>query len=350
MKALKIILGVVVGIIVIILAIGLSAPKKAVVERSVNIAAPASTVWNNVKSLEAQHNWSPWAKRDTGMTISYKGETGKVGSKYTWQGNEQVGQGYQTITAINDGNRIEQDLVFTGDWESEAVVWIEVMENGEEQKVTWGFKTEYDFVSSIFMMFMDMESFLGKDFSEGLGYLKDICEKQAMNEASAPKTEEFTVNGIKITELQFGPKTYISHKETVKFPDIQAFFAKYLPEIMGNIQAAGYELDGMPSAIYYNWDEENQQTEVAAAIPIKGLGVQMGGYETITVHPGLACQVQHYGSYDSLSTVHGAIETHLANRTLTGTIAIEEYVTDPTTVKDLNELLTVVTYPITTVE
>ena len=349
MKVLKIIIGIVVALIAIFVVMGIMAPKETTIERSISISAPANVVWNNVKSLEAQHDWSPWARRDPNITITYDGIEGQVGSKYTWKGNKDVGEGYQSIIAVEDGHKIEQDLNFTGEWESHADVWLTVEPAGEEQKVTWGFHTEYGFVSATFMMMMDMDGYLSKDFDEGLGYLKEICEKQAAA-APADKSETFEVDGFTITEKEFGPKTYLSHKETVKFADLPAFFAKHYGEIMAAVLGAGYELDGMPSAIYYNWDVENEQTEVAAAIPVKGLGIQMDGFTTITVHPGLACQVEYYGVYDSLGNVHMALEKHMNSRTITGSIAIEEYVTDPSTETDPSKILTLVTYPLGTVE
>jgi effector-binding domain-containing protein len=305
-------------------------------------------IWENVKSLEAQHGWSPWAKRDPEMKTTYEGETGQVGSKYSWTGNEEVGSGYQSITAVNEGSRIEQDLVFTAPWESEAKVWIDLLEDGEGQKVTWGFKTEFGFITSVFMLMNDMDAQLGPDFEEGLGYLKEICESQA----DAPSgdelpTQEYVVDGQTIIETQFGPRTYLTVRDEVKFEDLPKFFEDNYGKIMENVLGAGYEMDGMPSAIYYVWDEENGKADVAAAIPLKSLGVEMEGFESITIEPGLACQIEFMGSYDSLKTPHMALDKHIKEKGFNFSVGIEEYVTDPATVKDESEIKTLITYPVT---
>lgn len=348
MKAVKIILGIVIALVAVVVILGIMAPKEAIVERSTTINAPAHVIWENVKSLEAQHGWSPWAKRDPEMKTTYEGETGQVGSKYSWTGNEEVGSGYQSITAVNEGSRIEQDLVFTAPWESEAKVWIDLLEDGEGQKVTWGFKTEFGFITSVFMLMNDMDAQLGPDFEEGLGYLKEICESQA----DAPSgdelpTQEYVVDGQTIIETQFGPRTYLTVRDEVKFEDLPKFFEDNYGKIMENVLGAGYEMDGMPSAIYYVWDEENGKADVAAAIPLKSLGVEMEGFESITIEPGLACQIEFMGSYDSLKTPHMALDKHIKEKGFNFSVGIEEYVTDPATVKDESEIKTLITYPVT---
>ncbi|MFY0672537.1 MAG: SRPBCC family protein [Bacteroidia bacterium] len=347
MKALKVILGIIVAIIAVFVVLGVMAPKEEIVERSIVIDAPADIVWKNISSLEAQLEWSPWAKRDPEIKNSFEGQPGTVGSKYTWSGNEDVGSGYQSIALIDEGKRMQQDLTFTGDFESHADVWIDILAEGESQNVTWGFKTEFDFVGSVFMLMQDLEAMLGADYEEGLGYLKEICKKQAeLNNADDNVGESFEINGQLVVEKSFGPKTYIAVREEVKFEDLPKFFETNYGKIMQKVLGAGYEMDGMPSAIYFVWDEENMKADVAAAIPLKGMEIEIEGFESITVGSGLACQIEFMGSYDSLKTPHMALEKHFENKDYPFSMAIEEYVTDPTTVETESEIKTLITYPV----
>lgn len=348
MKALKIILGIVIAFVAVILILGIIAPKEEIIERSITINAPSEIIWENINSLKAQHEWSPWAKRDPEMKTSYEGVTGQVGSKYTWNGNEEVGSGYQIISAISEGARMEQKLTFTGDYESNADIWIDLQPEGESSTVIWGFRTEFDFLGSIFMLMQDLEAMIGADYEEGLGYLKEICE----SDVNAPfidelPTQEFEVDGQTIIEKQFEPITYLAIRDEVNFEDLPKFFETNYGKIMENVVGAGYETAGMPSAIYFDWDKENQKADVAAAIPLKSLGVEMIGFETITVDPGLVCQIEFIGSYDSLKTAHMALEKHFNNKEYVFSMAIEEYITDPATVENESEIKTMITYPVT---
>lgn len=346
MKALKVSIGIVVALLIILVGLGLTAPKEATVKRSISIKASNENVWQHVASLEEQHNWSPWAPRDPNMKFDFEGETGAIGSVYNWSGNEDVGSGYQKITAINPPNRIEQDLVFTAPWESEADVWIEIGDNEGEQVVTWGFKTEFDFVTSIFMLMNDMDASLGPDFEEGLANLKALCESKA--EPSPENTNQtYEVDGITIIEKQFGPRSFVGIRKVVKFEDLPTFRQTNFAAVMKEINDAGYETDGAPTCLYWNWDEEKKEADVAAVVPIKGSEVSVVNFETFTVNPSLVCEVIQMGAYENLGTAHEAIEKHMNNRGFFSSqnIAIEEYANDPTTV-DPAEIKTIVTYPV----
>lgn len=177
MKAIKI------SAIVIVIAIGLFAilgmvgPKDVEMSRSIEIDAPKSEVWAHVSTLEGQHQWSPWAKMDPDMTYEIKGEDGKVGAIYTWSGNsENVGSGSQTIASVDPMKRIQTDLKFTEPMESNSVAYVEVDGDKNSSTVTWGFSSEFDFVTSAFMNFMSLEAQLGPDYEKGLENLKEICE------------------------------------------------------------------------------------------------------------------------------------------------------------------------------
>lgn len=346
MKALKVIVGVIASLIALIVVLGFIAPKEATVKRSISINTSNEVVWNYVSSLEEQHKWSPWAPRDANMEYSFEGDKGTVGSKYNWSGNEDVGSGYQQIKEISPTTKIEQDLVFTEPFASEADVWIEISENEGAQSVTWGFKTEFDFITSIFMIMNDMDASLGPDFEEGLDNLKELCENQA--ESNSELTEQtFEVDGFTITEKQYGPKTFVGTRQVVKFADLQTFMATNFGGVMQEIADAGFEADGMPTCLYWDWDVENEQTDVAAVVPIKGLEVSVANFETFTIDPGLACQVIHMGAYENLEAAHISIEKHMGERNFSmANVAIEEYANDPTTVSDPSEIMTIVTYPV----
>ena len=81
------------------------------VTRTVSISSPKSVVWPHVISLEKRVAWSPWAKMDPNMAVTYEGMDGKVGSKTIWSGNDEVGSGSQEITVITDDS-VRSHLVF----------------------------------------------------------------------------------------------------------------------------------------------------------------------------------------------------------------------------------------------
>jgi len=168
------IIGAILGLV---LLLGLIAPKTYDVSRSIAIDKPKKDVFEVLKSLKRQDEWSPWAKRDPNMHKEYRGTDGEVGSVSYWNGNKEVGEGEQEITKIVDGERIEGELRFLKPWKSESDCYFitEEVEAGKT-KVTWGFKGNNKFPFSIMMLFMSMDKMVGKDFEEGLANLKSQME------------------------------------------------------------------------------------------------------------------------------------------------------------------------------
>lgn len=174
MTAIFYILG---GIILLLVVLGLIAPKNYNVFRTIEINKPKAKVFEHLKYLKKQQEWSPWAKKDPNMEKKITGTDGEVGAVSYWNGNKEVGEGEQEITKIVDGERIEGELRFYKPWKSTSNCYFVVSEAGEENtKVTWGFSGKNKFPVSIMMLFMNMDKAVGKDFEEGLAALKEQLE------------------------------------------------------------------------------------------------------------------------------------------------------------------------------
>lgn len=146
--------------------------------RSIAIAAPKQTVFTYLKSIKNQDNWSPWKKKDPDMNQEFVGKDGTVGFIARWEGNKDVGSGEQEIVKIISDERIDSRLRFFKPWKSESEGFLTTKSiAANETKVTWGFSGKNKFPFSIFFLFFNMDKTVGKDFEEGLAYLKAILEK-----------------------------------------------------------------------------------------------------------------------------------------------------------------------------
>ncbi|RDY61266.1 SRPBCC family protein [Flagellimonas nanhaiensis] len=173
-----ILLYILVGIVVLILFLALIAPKTYDVSRSIEIGNSKKAVFENLRFLKNQDQWSPWNKKDPNMEKKFTGTDGEVGATSYWNGNKDVGEGEQEITKIVDGERIESELRFLKPWKSISDAYLVTEEiDKDKTKVTWGFSGKNKFPFSIMMLFMNMDKAVGKDFEEGLSSLKEILEK-----------------------------------------------------------------------------------------------------------------------------------------------------------------------------
>ncbi|WP_298503195.1 SRPBCC family protein [uncultured Maribacter sp.] len=170
---------IIVGIVVLLLILSLIAPKRYNVFRSIEINKPKSDVFENLKYLQKQQEWSPWAKKDSNMEKKLTGKDGEVGAISYWNGNKEVGEGEQEITKIIEGERIEGELRFLKPWKSTSDCYFDVADAGQgSTKVTWGFSGKNKFPMSIMMLFMNMDKAVGKDFEDGLRALKEQLEEE----------------------------------------------------------------------------------------------------------------------------------------------------------------------------
>ncbi|WP_406683157.1 SRPBCC family protein [Seonamhaeicola sp. MEBiC1930] len=173
-----VLLYILLALIVMFFFLVLIAPKKYNVSRSIEIAKPLSEVFQYLKHIKNQNDWSPWKKKDPDMNQEYIGTDGEVGFISKWDGNKDVGSGEQEIMRIVENDIIESELRFFKPWKSQSDAFLKVEYLGDKRsKVTWGFSGNNRFPFSIFMLFFNMDKAVGKDFEEGLTSLKYLLEK-----------------------------------------------------------------------------------------------------------------------------------------------------------------------------
>ncbi|HLN52336.1 MAG TPA: SRPBCC family protein [Lentimicrobium sp.] len=184
MKVLKWILITIVGIIALVLIVALFVKKEYAVERGIVINKPQAVVFDYVKYLKNQDNYSVWAKMDPAMKREYRGTDGTVGFVAAWDSeNKHVGKGEQEITGIVEGEKIDYQLRFFEPMESQDHTYFTLANEGENStKIIWGFDGKINYPMNLMLLFMDMEKMLAPDLEQGLTNLKEIVEKQEQPE------------------------------------------------------------------------------------------------------------------------------------------------------------------------
>lgn len=179
MKIIKRILFAILGIIALALIAAFFMPKEYAVEREITINQPKDSVFNYVKLLKNQDNFSVWSQIDPKMKKTFTGIDGTVGAISAWESdNENVGIGEQEIKKITDGERIDFELRFKVPFESVATAYMTTEANAAtETKVKWGFNGQMPYPMNLMLPFMGMDEMLGKDLQTGLDNLKGILEK-----------------------------------------------------------------------------------------------------------------------------------------------------------------------------
>ncbi|GGF26961.1 SRPBCC family protein [Echinicola rosea] len=178
MKILKTALLAILGLAVLVLIIAAFVPREMNVEKSVVINRPVEEVFDYVKMLKNQNEFSVWMTIDPKMKKSYEGVDGTVGAVTKWDSqNEEVGKGEQEITAIEANKRIDSELRFIRPYESTAQAYMITQKASAHQtKVIWGFHGESKYPMNLLQKIIGIEEILGDQLQQGLDTLKDQME------------------------------------------------------------------------------------------------------------------------------------------------------------------------------
>src|SRR5258708_28592315 len=88
----------VVAVIGIIALIASTKPDEFTIQRQGAIPGAPAKVFPYMDDLHKFLEWSPWAKLDPTMELTYGGPGSGSGSNFSWKGNGKVGVGKMTIT------------------------------------------------------------------------------------------------------------------------------------------------------------------------------------------------------------------------------------------------------------
>lgn len=176
MKTLLKIIGIIILLIVAYAIIAMLAFSKDYhFEKSIVINAPKEKVWQHAGSLKGFNTWNPFAKADKNVVITYSGTSGQVGESYHWKGNDQVGEGEQTVVESIPNEKLTSQLHFIKPWEGEAKGSFILTPEGNGTKVTWAMDNELTPMMKLMKPMMDNQ--MGKMFGQGLEDLKKLSEQ-----------------------------------------------------------------------------------------------------------------------------------------------------------------------------
>ncbi len=162
------------------LVVALFIKKEYAVERETVINKPKEVVFDYVKYLKNQENFSKWATMDAAMKKEFRGEDGTVGFVSAWDSQmKEVGKGEQEITKITDVERIDYELRYMKPFESTDYTYMVTESvNDNVTKVKWGFDGKMKYPMNRMLLFMDMEEILVGGLDQGLTNLKGVLENQ----------------------------------------------------------------------------------------------------------------------------------------------------------------------------
>ncbi|AWH85026.1 polyketide cyclase [Flavobacterium album] len=164
-------------IFVLPLVIALFIPKNYSVENEIIINRPKQEVFDYIKMIKNQDQYSKWVMRDPDMKRTFTGTDGTVGFIYAWNGNKQAGEGEQEITGVTEGELITAEIRFVRPFKAISHTYVVTEAMSEHStKVIWGLTGKSNYPLNL--MTAMMKGALAKDIGTSLVNLKNILENK----------------------------------------------------------------------------------------------------------------------------------------------------------------------------
>jgi len=182
-----ILLAVVVAVIGIIALIASTKPNEYTIQRQCAIAAPPAKIFPYMDDLHKFMEWSPWAKLDPTMKLTYGSPASGSGASFSWEGNGKAGAGKMTITESRPNDLVRCRLDFYKPWSCTNTQEFTLKAEGSETIVTWSMTGKAPFFFKMIMVFVSCDKMMGKDFENGLAHLKALVSASATDVAAVPR-------------------------------------------------------------------------------------------------------------------------------------------------------------------
>lgn len=170
--------------IVIILLIALvGQSNEFIVSREAVISASAKDVFTQVNELRNWEGWNPWGKLDPNYKLTYAGPAAGAGASYSWNGNNKVGAGCNTITESRPNERVRFRLEFSRPMKATNTVEFTFQPADRVTLVTWSMSGKRSIGSKAFGLLLNFDAMCGNQFEKGLAQMKSLVEAGRKNES-----------------------------------------------------------------------------------------------------------------------------------------------------------------------
>lgn len=175
-------------LLLIVLLVGFSSyvtmqPNEFRIARSLVINASAEAVYNQVNEPKKMEAWSPWSKLDPNAKIRYSGPDVGVGAAVTWIGNDEMGEGTETIIDSIPNELVKTRLDFIKPMQATNIGEFIIKQKTDTQvEVTWVMSGTHNFFAKAISIVLNCDAMVGAMFEEGLNNLKTILEKKVIEQ------------------------------------------------------------------------------------------------------------------------------------------------------------------------
>ena len=161
----------IIGLIVLIAA---TKPNEWSIQRQGTIPGLPDKVFPYMDDLHKFQEWSPWAKLDPNVKLTYGGPPSGNGANFSWEGNSKVGMGKMTITESRPNDLVRCRLDFYKPMRCTNSQEFTLKPDGSQTIVTWTINGNAPFMFKLFLVFASADKMMGGQLERGLTNLRAI--------------------------------------------------------------------------------------------------------------------------------------------------------------------------------
>lgn len=178
MKIFAAVVGIIALAVIAVVITAMLRPRTFSISRTIEIAAPAGTVFPLIDSMRAFNRWNPFLKPDPNAQVAYSGPEHGIGAAQDWSGNSQIGSGRVEITDSVADRAVAMRLIMRAPIAAENAVQFALDSHAGTTRVTWTMSGESSLLPRIIHLFISMDRMVGDRFVEGLRALRALAESQ----------------------------------------------------------------------------------------------------------------------------------------------------------------------------
>jgi len=168
------ILGAVVAVIGVIALIASTKPDEWTIQREGIIPGAPAKVFPYINDVHKFLEWSPWAKLDPAMKLTYGSPESGSGANFSWEGNGKVGAGTMTITESRPNDLVRSRFDFYKPMRCTNTHEFVLKPEDSQTLVTWTMHGNAPFFFKLMMVFVSADSMMGDNVERGLANLKTV--------------------------------------------------------------------------------------------------------------------------------------------------------------------------------
>ncbi len=166
------------SIVALILIIALFTKKDYIIKKEITINQPDSVVYEHLRFLKNHKQFNAWFLKDPNMKETSTNTEGQIGYILSYEGNKYLGSGKQEIKGLEKNKRVDIELTFLKPFKSISKTPFELEGIKQSQtKVKWTMQGQMNYPLNFTLLFINMDSFLGKEGQKSLENLKLNLEK-----------------------------------------------------------------------------------------------------------------------------------------------------------------------------